>query len=72
MEYGFYFAKHCYLMRDLFGRDGKRPTVATDIAIFSFLEKKLWILLIKRGHEPFKGMWALPGGFMEWDAASRI
>jgi 8-oxo-dGTP diphosphatase len=25
------------------------------------------ILLIKRGEEPFKGYWATPGGYMNWD-----
>lgn len=28
---------------------------------------KLLLALIERGNEPFKGMWALPGGFLEMD-----
>ena len=40
------------------------PAVTTDAVVFGFDGKDLNILLIKRGNEPFKGMWALPGGFM--------
>lgn len=29
------------------------------------------VLLIKRGNEPFKGQWAIPGGFMEMDETTR-
>lgn len=44
-----------------------RPSVSADIAVFRKRGNELQVLLIKRGNEPFKGMWALPGGFMEMD-----
>ena len=44
-----------------------RPMVTVDTVIFSTVTDKTKILLIKRGKEPFKGMWALPGGFVEMD-----
>jgi 8-oxo-dGTP diphosphatase len=53
-------------MFDPFGRKGKRPTVAADIVVFAKKDKKLHVLLIKRGMPPYKGKWCLPGGFMEW------
>lgn len=46
------------------------PAVTTDCVILTFHEDKLKILLIKRGIEPFKGMWALPGGFMKIDESA--
>jgi 8-oxo-dGTP diphosphatase len=53
-----------------------RPAITVDSLVFAYDEGVLKILLIKRGHEPFKGMWATPGGFIEMDetceeAASR-
>lgn len=53
--------------------DYERPSVAVDAAVFgvddyrssTMDEKVLKILLIKRGEEPFKDMYALPGGFLE-------
>ena len=53
----------------------ERPSVTTDIAVFALRyeengnyrqnsSKKLSVLLIKRGEYPYKGMWALPGGFL--------
>lgn len=39
--------------------------IAADCVVFGFDGKTLKILLIERGLEPFKGMWALPGGFMK-------
>lgn len=40
------------------------PAVAVDLVIFTLKEVKLQVLLIERGLEPFRGSWALPGGFM--------
>jgi 8-oxo-dGTP diphosphatase len=41
--------------------------MTVDAAIFR-RSGDIWeILLIKRGREPFLGMWALPGGFVEMD-----
>jgi len=53
-------------MMDVFGRDGKRPTVACDTVVFTVKDGVLCVLLVVRGNDPFKGMYALPGGFMEW------
>lgn len=43
------------------------PAVTTDCVVFGFDGKRLNILLIERGGEPFKGCWAFPGGFMNID-----
>jgi 8-oxo-dGTP diphosphatase len=51
--------KHCY--------DYPRPAVASDCAVVSQEDGKWQVLLIERKHEPFKGKWALPGGFIEID-----
>lgn len=43
------------------------PAVTTDCIVFGFDGTKLNLLLINRGIEPYKGSWALPGGFMKID-----
>jgi 8-oxo-dGTP diphosphatase len=43
------------------------PAVTTDVVVFTLRDQQLQLLLIKRGRNPFKGMWALPGGFLEID-----
>ncbi len=44
-----------------------KPAVTVDIVIFSIIDKKLKVLLVRRGLEPFKNMWALPGGFVKME-----
>lgn len=41
----------------------KAPTLTVDVVIFRLIEGQLNVLLIKRANEPFKGQWALPGGY---------
>ena len=42
-----------------------RPAVTADIILFQRPGDEIQVLLIKRAHDPFKGMWALPGGFVD-------
>jgi len=45
----------------------KKPGVTVDCVVFGLDEEDLKIILIERGLEPFKGRWALPGGFVHID-----
>lgn len=56
--------------------DYPRPSMAVDMVVFTIVDvpednyrklskKELRVLLIKRGGHPFKGQWALPGGFVQ-------
>jgi 8-oxo-dGTP diphosphatase len=47
--------------------DWPRPMVTVDSVVFSNIDGKTKVLLINRGKEPFKGRWALPGGFVDMD-----
>lgn len=44
-----------------------RPSVTTDVVIFTLLDGELKVLLIKRRRWPYEGMWAIPGGFVHMD-----
>ncbi len=38
--------------------------VTVDIVIFTIREEALHVLLVRRGTDPFRGSWAIPGGFL--------
>ncbi len=46
--------------------DYPRPAVTVDVALVT-RETEPRVLLIRRKHDPFAGMWAIPGGFVEMD-----
>ncbi len=44
-----------------------RPMVTVDATVFSFSRGKARLLLVERKKAPYKGQWAVPGGFIEMD-----
>lgn len=48
--------KYCY--------DYPRPALTVDCVVFGYRAGEVHVLLIERGAEPFRGAWALPGGFV--------
>lgn len=42
-----------------------RPALTVDAVVFKETAKGYAVLLIERRNEPFRGKWALPGGFMD-------
>ena len=51
----------------MFCYEHPHPAVTVDIAVFRESPRPLEILLIERASEPFRGQWALPGGFVNLD-----
>jgi len=46
--------------------DYPRPNVACEAIVFDLHTDDIpQVLLVLRGREPFRGMWSLPGGFLE-------
>lgn len=44
-----------------------RASLTVDAVVFRKIKTVYQVLLIERGNEPFRGQWALPGGFMDMD-----
>ena len=44
-----------------------RPAVTVDCVVFGMDDEDLKVALIRRDVEPFRGRWALPGGFVRMD-----
>jgi 8-oxo-dGTP diphosphatase len=41
--------------------------VTADLVVLTIRDERLCALVVRRGEEPFKGQWALPGGFVRPD-----
>lgn len=64
--------KHCY--------EYPRPSVTVDLVVFARRthstkklktpDPSLFVLLVKRGKDPFKDCWAIPGGFLNEDEST--
>lgn len=46
------------------------PAVTVDCVVFCEEKENTFVLLVKRGNEPYKDYWALPGGFIEMDESA--
>lgn len=44
-----------------------RPEVTADSVLFAFDGKRMKVLLIERAIDPYRGNWALPGGFLKME-----
>lgn len=55
----------------------ERPSLAVDVVLLRMRASELEVLLLQRSQHPFRGCWALPGGFVRIDesldaAAARV
>ena len=49
----------------MYSYDHPHPAVSVDIVVFTIRDNQLKLLLIRRAYAPYKGKWALPGGFVD-------
>jgi 8-oxo-dGTP diphosphatase len=50
-------SEHCY--------EFARPALSCDTVAIAGTASAPCVLLVRRGHEPYRGHWALPGGFVD-------
>ena len=43
------------------------PQINTNVVVYTLRDSQLKLLLVRRGADPFKSMWALPGGQLQVD-----
>ncbi len=53
--------------KDMFTYPYPRPAVTVDAIVFRKGKTTSEVLLIRRRHPPFEGMWAAPGGFLDME-----
>ena len=51
----------------LYAYEYPRASVTADAVLFAEKNGQVFVLLIQRGNEPYKGCWAFPGGFLNMD-----
>lgn len=44
-----------------------RASITADSVLFAEQDGQIFVLLIQRGNDPYKGCWAFPGGFLNMD-----
>ncbi len=51
-----------------------RPALTVDCVLFGWdmQTEQLKVLLIERAHDPYKGFWAFPGGFVDMDETADV
>ena len=42
----------------------EHPRLAADVAVFTFVDNEMQVLLVRRRYEPYQSYWALPGGLL--------
>lgn len=62
--YDFYMTGSALPPSDYNPRDYPPVAVTVDTVVFTVVDSDFRVLLIERGIPPFKGAWALPGGFV--------